>query len=81
MDPSLTGSEALALAAFAAAAAARLSAVAAAALQPQPEPAGAAGAAALGYTFAMITHESPGDTFSDRIRAGAEQAARTLARH
>jgi simple sugar transport system substrate-binding protein len=29
-----------------------------------------------GYTFAMITHESPGDTFWDRIRAGAEQAAK-----
>jgi len=28
-----------------------------------------------GYTFAMITHEVPGDTFWDRIRAGAEQAA------
>jgi simple sugar transport system substrate-binding protein len=29
-----------------------------------------------GYTFAMITHEAPGDTFWDRIRAGAEQAAK-----
>jgi simple sugar transport system substrate-binding protein len=29
-----------------------------------------------GYTFAMVTHESPGDTFWDRIRAGAEQAAK-----
>src|SRR4051794_9769177 len=29
-----------------------------------------------GYTFAMITHEVPGDTFWDRIRAGAEQAAK-----
>jgi len=29
-----------------------------------------------GYTFAMITHETPGDTFWDRIRAGAEQAAK-----
>lgn len=28
-----------------------------------------------GYTFAMVTHEVPGDTFWDRIRAGAEQAA------
>ena len=28
-----------------------------------------------GYTFAMITHETPGDTFWDRIRAGAQQAA------
>lgn len=29
-----------------------------------------------GYTFAMITHESPGDTFWDRIKAGANQAAK-----
>ncbi|HLU58500.1 MAG TPA: substrate-binding domain-containing protein [Pseudonocardia sp.] len=30
------------------------------------------------YTIAMITHEQPGDTFWDRIRAGAEDAARAL---
>ena len=29
-----------------------------------------------GYTFAMITHETPGDSFWNRIRAGAEQAAK-----
>jgi simple sugar transport system substrate-binding protein len=29
-----------------------------------------------GYTFAMITHETPGDTFWDRIKAGARQAAK-----
>jgi simple sugar transport system substrate-binding protein len=29
-----------------------------------------------GYTIAMITHETPGDTFWDRIRSGAEQAAK-----
>jgi simple sugar transport system substrate-binding protein len=29
-----------------------------------------------GYTFAMVTHESPGDTFWDRIKAGAQQAAK-----
>src|SRR6201991_3430512 len=28
------------------------------------------------YTFAMITHETPGDTFWDRIKAGAQQAAK-----
>ncbi|MBB6375717.1 simple sugar transport system substrate-binding protein [Pseudonocardia eucalypti] len=28
------------------------------------------------YTIAMITHEQPGDTFWDRIRAGAQDAAR-----
>ncbi|WP_352300198.1 substrate-binding domain-containing protein [Kineosporia sp. NBRC 101731] len=29
-----------------------------------------------GYTIAMITHETPGDSFWDRVRAGAEQAAK-----
>ena len=29
-----------------------------------------------GYTLAMVTHETPGDTFWDKIRAGAEQAAK-----
>ena len=28
-----------------------------------------------GYTIAMITHETPGDTFWDKIKAGANQAA------
>jgi simple sugar transport system substrate-binding protein len=37
---------------------------------------GAGGGGDSGYTFAMITHETPGDTFWDRIRAGAEQAAK-----
>ena len=39
--------------------------------------AGSAGAAPTGpsYTIAMVTHEQPGTTFWDRIRAGAEQAA------
>jgi simple sugar transport system substrate-binding protein len=37
---------------------------------------GAGGGGNSGYTFAMITHETPGDTFWDRIRAGAEQAAK-----
>jgi simple sugar transport system substrate-binding protein len=43
------------------------------------EPAGESGGGGggdSGYTFAMITHETPGDTFWDRIRAGAEQAAK-----
>jgi simple sugar transport system substrate-binding protein len=30
------------------------------------------------YTIAMITHEAPGDTFWDKIRAGAEDAAGAL---
>src|ERR687897_894895 len=29
------------------------------------------------YTIAMVTHEQPGDTFWDRIRAGAEDAAKS----
>src|ERR1700752_1973519 len=37
---------------------------------------GGGGGGNSGYTFAMITHEVPGDTFWDRIRAGAEQAAK-----
>src|SRR5215217_3798854 len=39
-------------------------------------PSGGGGGGNSGYTFAMITHETPGDTFWDRIRAGAEQAAK-----
>jgi simple sugar transport system substrate-binding protein len=30
------------------------------------------------YTVAMLTHEAPGDTFWDKIRAGAEDAAQAL---
>lgn len=30
------------------------------------------------YAIAMITHEAPGDTFWDKIRAGAEDAAQAL---
>jgi simple sugar transport system substrate-binding protein len=29
-----------------------------------------------GYTIAMITHETPGDSFWDKIKAGAQQAAK-----
>ncbi|MET0692551.1 MAG: sugar ABC transporter substrate-binding protein [Propionibacteriaceae bacterium] len=29
-----------------------------------------------GYTVAMVTHETPGDTFWDKIKAGANQAAK-----
>jgi simple sugar transport system substrate-binding protein len=39
-------------------------------------PAGGGGGGNSGYTFAMITHETPGDTFWDRIKAGANQAAK-----
>ncbi|MEK6440018.1 substrate-binding domain-containing protein [Pseudonocardia sp. T1-2H] len=39
-----------------------------------------AGGAAQGqrYTIAMVTHEQPGDSFWDKIRAGAQQAATDL---
>ena len=37
---------------------------------------GGGGGGDSGYTFAMVTHETPGDTFWDRIRSGAEQAAK-----
>jgi simple sugar transport system substrate-binding protein len=33
-------------------------------------------AGSSGYTIAMITHETPGDTFWDKIKAGANQAAK-----
>ena len=67
----------LTLAAFAAAAALALSACSGGGAQPQPQASGGGGGGGnSGYTFAMITHETPGDTFWDRIRAGAEQAAK-----
>src|SRR3954467_13124966 len=43
---------------------------------PKTDTGGGGGGGNSGYTFAMITHEVPGDTFWDRIRAGAEQAAK-----
>ena len=43
---------------------------------PPADTGGGGGGGDSGYTFAMITHETPGDTFWDRIRAGAEQAAK-----
>lgn len=36
---------------------------------------GGGAAAGQEYTIAMVTHEAPGDTFWDKIRAGAEAAA------
>ena len=44
--------------------------------QPPAGSDGGGGGGDSGYTFAMVTHEQPGDTFWDRIRAGAEQAAK-----
>jgi simple sugar transport system substrate-binding protein len=45
-----------------------------------PEGGGAAGGSVdtERYTIAMITHEQPGDTFWDKIRSGAEDAAQAL---
>ena len=43
---------------------------------PATDTGGGGGGGNSGYTFAMVTHEHPGDTFWDRIRAGAEQAAK-----
>ncbi len=37
---------------------------------------GANAAGSSGFTIAMITHETPGDTFWDKIKAGAQQAAK-----
>jgi simple sugar transport system substrate-binding protein len=34
------------------------------------------GATSKNYTIAMVTHEAPGDTFWDKIRNGADQAAK-----
>ena len=42
----------------------------------QTEGGGGGGGDDSGYTFAMVTHETPGDTFWDKIKAGAEQAAK-----
>jgi simple sugar transport system substrate-binding protein len=46
---------------------------------PKTDSSAAAGANGAGdnsgYTIAMITHETPGDTFWDKIKAGAQQAA------
>jgi simple sugar transport system substrate-binding protein len=44
--------------------------------QPATGGGGGGGGGNSGYTFAMITHETPGDTFWDRIKAGANQAAK-----
>jgi simple sugar transport system substrate-binding protein len=37
---------------------------------------GANAAGSSGFTIAMVTHETPGDTFWDKIKAGAQQAAK-----
>jgi simple sugar transport system substrate-binding protein len=67
----------LTLTALGAAALLALSACSGGGAPPAPEnQGGGGGGGESGYTLAMITHETPGDTFWDRIRAGAEQAAK-----
>jgi simple sugar transport system substrate-binding protein len=44
--------------------------------QKAPADTSGGGGGDSGYTFAVITHETPGDTFWDRIKAGANQAAK-----
>jgi len=67
----------LTLTALGAAALLALSACSGGGAPPAPEnQGGGGGGGESGYTFAMVTHETPGDTFWDRIRAGAEQAAK-----
>ena len=69
----------LALAALAAATPCWRCPPAARAAPPDADNGGGGGGAGdnSGYKIAMITHETPGDTFWDKIRAGAEQAAKT----
>ena len=64
------------LTALAAAALLALSACSGGGAAPQSEQTQGGGGGDSGYTFAMVTHEAPGDAFWDRIRAGAEQAAK-----
>src|SRR4029453_14600880 len=67
----------LTLTALGAAALLALSACSGGGAPPAPEnQGGGGGGGESGYPIAMITHETPGDTFWDRIRAGAEQAAK-----
>ena len=67
----------LSLTALAAAAILALAACSEGGAPPAPEGQGGGGGGGdSGYTIAMVTHEAPGDTFWDKIRAGAEQAAK-----
>ena len=66
----------LTLAAVAAATVLALSACSGGGAPPKTDTGGGGGGGNSGYTFAMITHETPGDTFWDRIKSGANQAAK-----
>src|SRR4029453_6537473 len=65
-----------AVAAAAAAAALALAACSGGGANSQSNSGGGGGGGDSVYTFDMITHETPGDTFWDRIKAGANQAAK-----
>ncbi|MEU8242744.1 sugar ABC transporter substrate-binding protein [Actinoplanes missouriensis] len=43
--------------------------------EEEPDTSGGSAKQPTGYTIAFVTHETPGDTFWDKVRAGAEQAA------
>ncbi|BAL90078.1 putative ABC transporter substrate-binding protein [Actinoplanes missouriensis 431] len=43
--------------------------------EEEPDASGGSAKQPTGYTIAFVTHETPGDTFWDKVRAGAEQAA------
>lgn len=68
--------EGLTLTALAAATVLALTSCSGGGAQPSNNEGNGGGGGDSGYTFAMVTHEAPGDTFWDRIRAGAEQAAK-----
>lgn len=67
---------ALALAALASAGALVLTACSGGGAPPASNTDQGGGGGDSGYTIAMVTHETPGDSFWDKIRAGAEQAAK-----
>ncbi|WP_436519821.1 substrate-binding domain-containing protein [Actinoplanes sp. HUAS TT8] len=61
---------------FLAAGAAAVLALAACSSGGREESDGGGTSGGSGYTIAFVTHETPGDTFWDKVRAGAQQAAK-----
>jgi simple sugar transport system substrate-binding protein len=76
MTPTRTRTSLTAAVAVAATATLALAACSGGGAQNTTSTGGGGGGGNSGYTFAMITHETPGDTFWDRIKAGAQQAAK-----
>ena len=76
MTPTRTRKSLTAAVAVAATATLALAACSGGGAQNTASTGGGGGGGNSGYTFAMITHETPGDTFWDRIKAGAQQAAK-----